>query len=389
VAEPDRLVGARAPGSGIDLAAIVAGFDLPVAAGPVEPLGRGLINETFQVHAGDAGYVLQRINTGVFADPGLIMSNLVRLGEHLGRRGSTGLQIPAAIPARDGSALVRGADGSVWRMLELVPDALTLARIETTAQAGEIGRALGRFHRLTSDLPLDAVGVTLPGFHDTPAYLGRLLAVSGRIGPDGHDPVVTDCLAAIAERRALASVLADARAAGRLPLRVVHGDPKADNFLFSRTDGRALALIDLDTVQPGLVHDDLGDCLRSCCNRTGECPDGVPCAGFDLGLCEAILDAYAAEMGPVLGADEIDLIYDAIRLLPFELALRFLTDHLEGDPWFKVAYRGQNLHKARVQLALVAAIEAKADRIRALIAQAFDRTTATSREDTDDRLSRG
>jgi Ser/Thr protein kinase RdoA (MazF antagonist) len=259
-------------------------------------------------------------------------------------------------------------------MLELVPDALTLPRIETRAQAREIGRALGCFHRLTSDLPADALGVTLPGFHDTPAYVRRLRVAAGRSASARGDAGVEECLARIEQRSGLACVLSDAVAAGRLSTRVVHGDPKADNFLFSRTDGHALALIDLDTVQPGLVHHDLGDCLRSCCNRVGECPDGTPCAGFDLGLCESILRAYAAEMGPLLSGDEIDLVFDAVRLLPLELAVRFLTDHLDGDRWFKVAYRGQNLHKARVQLALVADVESKGEAIRRLIEQAFGRT---------------
>lgn len=360
-----------------DPAEIVAGFELPPARGPIEPLGRGLINETFRVDAGGSGYVLQRINTRVFADPGKIMANLVRLGQHLDARlggqhaaggGDTALRVPAAIAARDGSALVRGPDGSAWRMLELIPDALSLARIETAAQAGEIGRALGCFHRLTSDLPAEAFAVTLPGFHDTPAYFERLLSFSAAMGTDARDPGLADLLGFIDARRGLASVLAEAGIAPR----VTHGDPKADNFLFSRSDGRVVALIDLDTVQPGLILHDLGDCLRSCCNRVGESPDGAPAAELDLSFCRSLLGAYAGEMGPLLCDDEIDLLFDAIRLLPFELAIRFLADHLDGDRWFKVTHRGQNLHKARVQRALVADIESKADEIRRIIAEAFD-----------------
>lgn len=369
----------RQLGNGVDLAAIAAGFDLPSRAGAIEPLGNGLINETFRVVTGGSGYVLQRINTQVFNDPELIMSNLSRLAEHLGRVDSGGLRIPAPIRARDGSTLVRGPGGSVWRMMELIPDVLTLTRIETADQAWEIGGALGRFHRLTLDMPLHALGATLPGLHDTPAYLRRLLEVRKRGGIDIGGAELGECFAFIDAREGLVSELDDARLAGRVAPRVIHGDPKADNFLFGRLDHRALALIDLDTVQPGLIQHDLGDCLRSCCNRVGESPDGLPSASFDLDLCASVLGAYAAEMGPLLTRDDIALLYDSIRLLPFELALRFLTDHLVGDRWFKVTHRGQNLHKARVQLALVADIESKAEPIRRVIARSFRLQTGTIR----------
>ena len=168
----------------------------------------------------------------------------------------------------------------------------------------------------------------------------------------------------------LATVLEDALAAGRIPLRVIHGDPKIDNILFHVTDGHALALIDLDTVQPGLIQHDLGDCLRSCCNRGGESAE-LGAVRFDLGICEQIVSAYAAETRGFLTAADLAVLYDSIRLMPFELGLRFLNDHLEGDRYFRVTHRGQNLHKAGIQFALLADIEAREQAIRAVIAQGF------------------
>jgi Ser/Thr protein kinase RdoA (MazF antagonist) len=155
-------------------------------------------------------------------------------------------------------------------------------------------------------------------------------------------------------------------------LRVTHGDPKLDNLLFAADADRALCLIDLDTVQPGLVHHDIGDCLRSCCNRRGESADGA--VRFDLDTCGAILGGYADAAAGLLSADEIPLLYAAIRLLPLELGIRFLTDHLQGDRWFRVREHGQNLAKARVQLALVADIEARQAAIEDLVRRAFQKT---------------
>jgi Ser/Thr protein kinase RdoA (MazF antagonist) len=158
-------------------------------------------------------------------------------------------------------------------------------------------------------------------------------------------------------------------ARGDTRVRVIHGDPKVDNLLFDAAGERALCLIDLDTVQPGLLHHDIGDCLRSCCNRGGEA--GATTARFDLALCEALLAGYAAATAGLLGAAEIDLIAPAIRLIPLELGIRFLTDHLQGDRYFRVRHRGENLTKAHRQLALVADIERQAAAIEAAVQHAF------------------
>jgi Ser/Thr protein kinase RdoA (MazF antagonist) len=142
-------------------------------------------------------------------------------------------------------------------------------------------------------------------------------------------------------------------------------------MLFSGHPAEACALIDFDTLQAGLILHDIGDCLRSCCNRRGEGQDPADVASFDLDLAESILAGYAAQTATWLLASEIALVPEAMRLMPLELGLRFLTDHLEGDHYFKVAERGQNLRKARVQFALVLDIERKMTRIRDIVAHRF------------------
>jgi Ser/Thr protein kinase RdoA (MazF antagonist) len=360
---------APAISSAADLAGIIAGFACAAPIAPIERLGRGLINETFAVTTAAGRFVLQRVNQRVFPHAEQIMANLAVLADHAARASAADLRIPALVPARDGRPFLRTPAGDLWRLMEMIPDAVTLERIETPEQARELGRALGRFHRLTRDLDPARLGFTLPGFHYTPDYLARHLALRGLPAWAAHEEAVERCAAFIDARLGLASVLEDAVATRRIAPRVTHGDPKIDNILFHEGGGLALALIDLDTVQPGLIQHDLGDCLRSCCNRGGESGD-VQGVRFDLGTCGQVLAAYFAETRGFLSDADIALCYDGIRLMPFELGLRFLNDHLEGDRWFHVGYRGQNLHKAMVQFALVADIESQEDALRSLIARA-------------------
>ncbi len=339
----------------------------------IERLGRGLINDTFRVATQRGCFVLQRINDQVFPAPERIMDNLLRLQAALEQGIGTAVRLPHVLLADDGRPWVQDEQGHFWRMLELIEGSCTLTRLEHPRQASEIGRVLGDFHGFTATLDPAEFAVTLPDFHVTPIYLNALRqaeidAVPGRGGPE-----VEAALATIEQHRALAHGIEDARRTGRIAERVVHGDPKLDNILFDRAGARALCLIDLDTIQPGLPHHDIGDCLRSCCNRNGK-TGHADHIRFDLDSCRGILVAYAEHSRGVLAPPEIDLIHQAIRLIPFELALRFLADHLRGDRYFRVSRPGENLHKARVQLALVADIERKADAIAQIIHDAFDNT---------------
>ncbi len=353
------------------LLALAEGFAIAGTPISVAPLGQGLINATFALDTDAARYVLQRINGQVFPRPERIMANLGVLARHLARQPSPGIAIPAPIPRRDGAGFAVDSDGNLWRLMERIPDAVNLPRVETQAQGFEVGFALGRFHRLVADLDPSLLAVTLPGFHVTQGYLAQLDRVLAEHpqSPVGAD--LTHCLVEIERRRGLAGALDSAFRAGQIPLRVTHGDPKLDNILFHRGDGRALGLIDLDTVQPGLVQHDLGDCLRSCCNRQGESALAEAGARFDLDVCRPILAGYAQETQDILGPADVAALYDGVRLIPFELGVRFLSDHLAGDRYFRVRARGENLAKALTQFALTADIERQGETIRALIHDAF------------------
>jgi Ser/Thr protein kinase RdoA (MazF antagonist) len=387
------------------LADIAAAFAGTSAVRAVSPLGNGNINTTYRVELAEGEpFVLQRINTSVFPQPRLVMANLLAVGRHVEGRlrwdqPDSPTEVETGLATRVGAGfgpdgrrwvfprVIRTASGEAWledgeafwRAMDFVAAATSLDVLETPSQAREVGYGVGRFHQLLHDLPCHHLADTLEGFHITPRYLAayhalRHRGMEGGVGTAaagaGRDREREAWAHAFVERReGLAGVLERAKAAGELPLRPIHGDPKVNNVLLDDRSGEAIALVDLDTVKPGLVHYDIGDCLRSGCNRLGEetlTPEQV-C--FDLQLCAALLEGYGAAARSILSAADHHYLYDAIRLLSFELGLRFFSDHLAGNVYFRTARPGHNLDRALVQFHLTASIEAQEREIRALLAR--------------------
>jgi Ser/Thr protein kinase RdoA (MazF antagonist) len=353
-----------------------AAFDLDGVVTDIRPLGHGLINDTFLVTLDtedERRVVLQRINRRAFPQPELIMQNLRVLTEHvrahnlMQRAKGPELWLPEIVRARDGRDFVVDAHGDFWRVLDYIEDSASFESILLPGQAEEVGSGLGRFHALVADLDPSRLQVTRPGFHQTPLYYEKFMQAAARV-QHADSVALEDCIAFAKTRAPGVAVLEEARRHELVRPRVVHGDPKLNNFLFSPETGHVMSLIDLDTVQPGLVHYDIGDCLRSVCNPAGESPQRLDDVRFDLDICQAWLKHYLAEARAFLTAQDIAHLYDAIRLIPFELGLRFLTDHINGDVYFKTDWRGHNLHRAQAQFQLVADIESNERRIRSLIA---------------------
>lgn len=316
-------------------------FALPGQVVAVEPWGKGLINVTYRVATDQACGVLQRINAEVFPHPSQVMANLRRLENYWHALPAPDLRLPRLVPTRSGDDYLIDKQGQCWRMLEYL-DGITLAKVETPQVAEALGASLGRFHRLLAGMDCSAWHDPLPGFHVTPRYLAAL--EQARCRQKVKDAASLRALFSwIDKLKGWASGLDLARQAGRLPLRIVHGDPKLDNLLFDARTFMPVAWVDLDTVGPGLVHYDIGDCLRSVCHQLGR---------LDLDLVEAVLAGWWAELKDLLSAEEIRWVPEAIALLPFELGVRFLTDHLEGDRYFKVTAPGENLQRALEQFTL-------------------------------------
>jgi Ser/Thr protein kinase RdoA (MazF antagonist) len=351
----------------------------------LRPYGSGNVNDTFLVTVGrdqphlpqekapELRFILQRLNTEVFRQPELVMGNLGIVAEHVGRRlkqqpltRGRRFELPRVLHTPDGLDHVYDAAGSFWRALTFIDRAETFDIIQNQSHGREVGHALGLFHHLLADLPAHYLADPLPGFHVTPGYLrhyDKILA--SRIVPPS--PEVAHCLRFVEERRVWAGVLEEAKRQGKLKERVIHGDPKVNNVMLDIESHEAVALVDLDTVNPGLVHYDIGDCLRSCCNPLGEETEAWQEVHFEPDLAYAILAGYLPWARNFLRASDYAYLYDAIRLLAFELGLRFFTDYLAGNVYFKARQPDHNLARALVQFQLTASIEDQAGAIRAII----------------------
>lgn len=343
----------------------------------IEPLGNGNVNETFLVQLdgnNQANFVLQRLNTAVFSKPELVMQNLLALSDHVDQKLSEGIpqlngrrwELPRPLKWADGQQDWLEENGNFWRAITFIDNANCLEVLQDLQQARDVGFGLGMFHLLISDLPATALADTLEGFHITPNYLAEYQHVLK------HSQLIASadaewCIKFIHQRQALAAVLEAAKACGELQLRPIHGDPKINNLMLDAESGQAIALIDLDTVKPGLVHYDIGDCLRSGCNPLGEETTNLAAVHFDLQLCEAILEGYLSVARGFLNEADHHYLYDAIRLIPFELGLRFFSDYLNGSVYFRSDFPNHNLQRALVQFKLTESIEAQEQEIRAIL----------------------
>lgn len=343
----------------------------------LERLGEGHINDTFLVvFEGEQPqrYVLQRLSRRVFPRPELIMANLRVLADHFDSRLRDEVQqylkdwqVVRSISNVDGLDLFFDADNNCWRLLSYVEGGVSFTRVRDGEQAREAGRALGFFHRLVGDLDPGLLADTLPGFHVTPNYLATYDLLRKQTPPRLNNVNEAYCVRIIEGQHHFATILEDAARDGLLPVRVIHGDPRLANIMFDAKTGRGVSMVDLDTVKPGLLHYDIGDCLRSCCNPAGDSLEDFADIRFDPEICRNLLAGYLAEMAPLFTEADYEFIYPAVKLLAFELGLRFFTDHLAGDVYFKVDHHGQNLHRAMAQFKLMTSIEESEALIRITI----------------------
>lgn len=349
------------------LETILSHFELPGSLVKAERFGSGLINETFLCEFDDQGaaikYILQHINKSVFKRPDLVMANVATVTEHLqARLRREGVVDPASVtPAliltRDGRSHYIDGAGEYWRMFHFIETGEVFDIVRDTRHAYEVGRGLGKFQALVADLPPGRLHDTLPGFHHTPKHLGEL---DEAVRKDLHGRLAgARAEVEFAQRRKqLAPLLTDLMESCRIPIRVVHNDPKVNNVLIDRRTGKALCMLDLDTVKPGIVHFDFGDCVRSAANPAGEDAADLDSVVFDRARYDAFREGYLSEASSFLEQQEIDLLSVAVKVITFELGVRFLADHLSGDAYFRVRAAGHNLHRARVQFRLLERMEA-------------------------------
>jgi Ser/Thr protein kinase RdoA (MazF antagonist) len=321
-------------------------------------LGNGNINETYLVESSGHSFVLQRINNHVFPRPDLVVENFRAVTAHLATRDRTLFpqwQDIRLIPTLDGQPFYRDGSGGIWRSQGYIEKTTTFSTIDTTEQARQVGWALGHFHQLVADLPGASLHETLPGFHVLASYLDHFDRVA-QIRQVRNSPELRSCFRTVETFRTRMHVLRQAEVEGLLVPHIIHGDPKAANVLFDRDSDQAVCLIDLDTVRPGLLLYDIGDCLRSCCNPSGEQGFDPEAVCFETDLAHEILTGYSAGAGTLFTLPDRAHVFDAVCLLSFELGLRFLTDYMDGNCYFHIEDDEDNLHRAFRQFRLLTTI---------------------------------
>ena len=327
-----------------------------------ESYGNGHINDTFLVICGKK-YILQRMNTNIFTRPVELMENVIAVTEHIREKSrASGLDSSRStltlIPALSGNKFYVASDGSYWRLYDFVVGSVTRERVEDPEEFYKCAVAFGVFQQQLADFPADKLHTTIENLHNTPWRLKNLIDAAER-DPFGRLRSVMSDLDFALSRRDLSNMLENAYKNGDLPLRVTHNDTKLNNILFDAATGDPLCVIDLDTVMPGYSVTDFGDSIRFGANRASEDEKDVSKISLDLDLFELYTKGFIEGCGGKLTKTEIELLPYGALVITLELGMRFLTDHLLGDVYFKIHRPDHNLDRARAQFALLADMERK------------------------------
>ena len=338
--------------------------------------GSGHINDTFCVHTQPGEdpcrrFILQRISAAAFHHPDQVMANIVGVTSYLGKQiaaagGDPERETMSVYATRDGKSFYTDAEGGAWRVYPFIEGTVCLQSAETPELFAASALAFGNFQRMLKDYPADTLYETIPRFHDTEDRLAKLKAAAAA-DPMGRVKEVGPELDFVTAREADCSVALQALREGKLPLRVTHNDTKLNNVLIDRASGKGICVIDLDTVMPGLSINDFGDSIRFGANHSAEDEQDLSKVTFDLSLYEVYTKAFLEGAGGALTAAELDYLPWGAKLMTLECGIRFLTDYLEGDHYFRTHRPGQNLDRCRTQFKLVADMEACWEQMKAVV----------------------
>lgn len=349
-----------------------AAYDFGGEIVSIERYGGGHINDTFLVTTDHgAEFVLQRINGYVFPNPEEIMANimgvthfiakkLIRAGEDQDRGTLTVKE------TKNGKFHYVDRDGNFWRVTKNIPNTTAYDFADSEARLFEAGAAFGRFQKMLADYPADTLYETLPRFHDTPVRYEQLMTAAredkaGRLGN------VAEEIAFATARRDDCGALMDLLHSGGLPLKVTHNDTKMGNVLIDNETGKAVCVIDLDTVMPGLAAFDFGDSIRAGATTAAEDEADLEKVHFSLPFFNAYAKGFLGEAGASLTKTEIQTLPVGAKLMTLEVGMRFLADYLNGDVYFKTDYPEHNLVRARNQFQLVAEMERHMDEMMEIV----------------------
>lgn len=331
-----------------------------------EEIQSGHINSTyrasFETSDGSINrYILQRINEKVFTDPMAVMRNVECVTRHINWKvlrvkKDLGGQTLNLYPGRGGKFWVSGLNGGVWRCYNNIEGCHTYDVVESTRQAYQAARAFGSFQDLISDLPPEEIEETIPFFHDTRKRFDRLMEVAEE-DPHGRAGSVSAELEFVKAREGDVDKVLKGIADGSIPQRITHNDTKINNVMIDGETDEAVCVIDLDTVMPGSVLYDFGDLVRTAVSPAAEDEQDLSKVEMRLPMFEALVEGYLDSAKDFLNESEISLLAFSAKLITLEIGIRFLTDHLEGDVYFRTHRPDHNLDRCRTQLTLVERIE--------------------------------
>ena len=340
------------------------------------PYGNGHINDTFLVccqttESTEKRYILQRMNHDIFKNPPQLMENMVHVTEHLRKKilaqgGDPERETLNIMKTESGKNWYQDSGKNYWRVFPFIENSMCLQKVENTKDFYDSAVAFGNFQRMLADYPAETLHETIPNFHNTPSRFQDFQKAVQTVDKE-RAALAQKEITFVLDRAQEASVLTDLLSGGELPLRVTHNDTKLNNILFDADTHTALCIIDLDTVMPGLSLYDFGDSIRFGANTGAEDETDLTKVGLDLSLFEAFTKGYLEGCNGSLTAKEIEMLPMGAKLMTYECGMRFLTDFLTGDHYFKIHRENHNLERARTQFQLVADMEAKWNEMCAIV----------------------
>ncbi len=338
------------------------------------PYGSGHINDTFKVETleeNQHNYILQRVNHLVFKDVPGLMENVVRVTNHIRKKlekiegANPDREVLTVIHTNEGNPYYKDPEGGFWRMYIFIQDNKSYDLVDSPEKAYEGGRMFGRFQAMLADLPGKPLNETIPNFHNIAMRLDTFEDILIK-DPAGRASQITEEIEFVRERAEEMKTILKLGREGLIPQRITHNDTKFNNVLLDQND-KGLCVIDLDTVMPGYVHYDFGDSIRTSTNTAAEDEKDLSKVEMDIRLFEAYTKGFLEQTRGTLNQVEIDHLPFAGKLFPFIIGLRFLTDHVDGDNYFKIHHEGHNLQRARAQFKLLMSMERQFGEMKAIV----------------------
>ena len=340
----------------------------------VEPYGSGHIHDTYRIQTVEHDkddYILQKLNNKIFKDIPQLQKNIERVTVHLHSKLA---KIPGAnvkresltlIPAKDDKSWIKDNNEDFWRMYVFITNHRSYDIVDSPDKAFEGGKAIGRFQVMLADMPGEPLTETIPKFHDVENRINLFLDTIQK-NPKGRVSVAEEEIKEYLDRSEEMKTILKLGRAGKIPLRITHNDTKFNNILLDEND-KALCVIDLDTVMPGYIHYDFGDAIRTATNTAAEDEKDLSKIEMNIDLFEAYAKGYLSEAGQTLNEIEKEYLAFAPKLITYIIGLRFLTDYIDGDNYFKIHHEHHNLQRTKAQLKLVKSMERQYNEMKKII----------------------